>query len=501
MTVARRRPRALAVALATAAALLLTLLTTWSAPGSPDRSTPAGPRVPGIVLLVVDTLRADAIEPDGDTDGLVATRAWARDATVFRDAFATSSWTAPSIASILTGRLPTGHGVLEVGPHTRLAGSVATVATLLRDAGWATAACTGGGWVSPGTGLAAGFERFDADFDSRDPAEVVASLRASLAPGRPFLLFLHTYAAHDPYGDHYAASQRRCDPEPSPGVREVADALRSGVGGPRARQAFLREMLTSPCGRLAVVREVGVTRATRFWLTECRPFLDGGWRDEEGGAETAALLRGAYRRALGHVDRRLSATLAAVDRLPPGTAVVLVGDHGEAFGEHGVLHHGRYVFPELVRVPLLIRSESLPRGTTVDAPCSVADVAPTILDLAGIAAPSRLDGVSLRRVAAGDVPPRAIVSVVAPGDTPEDTLDAHLRRVAVRDARWAWTGVLDTRSAAWGEDRWFDRREDPEEQRPLVEAPSPRDAAAVHATRDEVRRTLEGRARRGVSGS
>ena len=481
--------------------VLLAAVTTWTAMRPRRDLAHAGASAPGIVLLVVDTLRADALEPDATSDGLARLRAWARDATTFDDAIATSSWTAPSVASILTGRLPTGHGVVEVRPHTRLAGSVRTLASLLHDAGYTTAASTGGGWVSPGTGLASGFQRFETDFDRRRPAEVVDGLRATIEPGRPFFFFLHTYAAHDPYGDHYAASQRRCDPATASDVRTLAATLRTDPPSPALRHAFLRAMLTSPCGRLAMVQEVGVAKATHYWLTECRPFLDGGWRDEPGGPEAVAGLRDAYRAALDHVDDRLAETLEAVDRLPAGTVVVVVGDHGEAFGEHGPVHHGRFVHPEMVRVPLLVRADGLPRGAVVTAPCSVADVTPTLLDLAGVPAPSGLDGVSLRRVAAGDAPRRAMVSVVAPGETPEDTLDAHLRRVAVRDAAWTWTGVLDTRTATWSEDRWYDRVADPDEHRPLATPPDPVAAAVVHATRDEVRRVLESRARRGVSGS
>ena len=465
-----------------------------------------GPNVPGVVLIVMDTLRADALDADATTDGLARTRAWARTATTFRHAIATSSWTAPSVASILTGRLPTAHGVIEVGPRTRLAASVRSLATMLREAGFATAACTGGGWVSPGAGFAAGFDRFDVDFDEQEPADAIARLRAGNPSGRPFFWMLHTYAAHDPYGDRFAAARRRCAGDPSPEAKALADAMRRGTVTPTLRQAFLREMLGSPCGRMAVTREVGVTRATKFWLDDCRPFLDGGWRTEEGGPETVAHLREAYRAGLRHVDDRLAATLDAIDRLPAGTVVVVVGDHGEAFGEHDMLYHGRFVFPEMVHVPLLVRAEGLPRGGVVDTPCSLTDLAPTVLELAGVPVPAGLDGVSLRHATRPDARPRALVSVVAPGVTPDDAVDAHLRRVAVRDAAWTWTSVLDTATGTWGPDVWFDRIRDPGEHRPLATAPGPDEAAEVYAARAREREALErrlhgGRGTARVSGS
>ncbi|MFO0931228.1 MAG: sulfatase-like hydrolase/transferase [Planctomycetota bacterium] len=465
-----------------------------------------GIAVPGVVFVVVDTLRADALDADATTDGLARTRTWARDATTFRRALATSSWTAPSVASILTGRLPTAHGVIEVGPRTRLAASVRSLATMLREAGFATAACTGGGWVSPGAGFAAGFDRFDVDFDEQEPAAVLARMGAGNPTGRPFFYLLHTYAAHDPYGDRRAASQRRCSGDPSPEARALATALRGGSVTPELRQAFLREMLASPCGRLAVTREVGVTRATKFWLEDCRPFLDGGWRAEPGGAETVAYLRDAYRAALRHVDDHLAATLDAIDRLPRGTVVVVVGDHGEAFGEHEMLYHGRFVLPEMVRVPLIVRADGLPRGDVVDAPCCLTDLVPTVLDLAGLPVPTDLDGVSLRRAGRPDAPPRALVSVVAPGVTPDDAVDAQLRRVAVRGPATTWTGVLDTTTGTWGADVWYDRTRDPDEHHPLAKAPEPSEAPEVHAARARVREALESRLRGrratgGVSGS
>src|SRR5207253_9081968 len=114
--------------------------------------------------------------------------------------------------------------------------------------------------------------------------------------------------------------------------------------------------------------------------------------------------REGYRGGVTYADevfRRTLETLAAM-HLPEGTAIAVVGDHGEALGEHGTLLHGRWLYDELVRVPLLVQAPGrLPAGAVVRGSCGVVDVMPTLLDLAGVRPPPGLDGVSLLPLARG----------------------------------------------------------------------------------------------------
>lgn len=452
-------------------------------------------RVPGIVLLCIDTLRADAMFAEPDAPGLASLRAFSRSATTFTEAYAPSSWTLPSIASLLTGLDPLHHGVVEMAPGSRLAAAVPTLAERLREAGFFTVASTGGGWVSDDGGLSSGFERFDADFDrvGADPdaaARVVRSAARAAGPDRPFFLFLHTYAAHDPYGDKGGADGTTpCARDVDRLLYDLHSELESGGPVPaELRQRFLLDSLGDPCRRRAIDARIGALASGRAWLDGCRDWLDGGWRTETGGPAAVRALRDAYRKGLRYVDRRVRAVLDAVESLPPDTIVVVAGDHGEAFGEHGPLHHGRYLFREFVHVPLVVRARGLASGAVVETPCSLLDLVPTLLDLCGLPRTTPLDGESLLDRARSGVARSVVASAHDAGDE-----ERHRRRIAVRDATAAWIGTLDIRTITWVEEQIFDRGADPEERAPksALSSASP----AFHEAVARARADLEARYR------
>jgi arylsulfatase A-like enzyme len=134
-------------------------------------------------------------------------------------------------------------------------------------------------------------------------------------------------------------------------------------------------------------------------------WLDG---DGRGTPELAAVLDRApaeYHRGLAYADRVFSRTMGALDALslPADTVFVVVGDHGEALGEHGTLSHGRLLYDEFVRVPLVVRAPGrLPAARVVEGSCGLVDVMPTLLALAGAPAEPSLDGRSLLPLAAGE---------------------------------------------------------------------------------------------------
>lgn len=452
-------------------------------------------KIPGIVVLCIDTLRADAMFAEPDAPGLASLRAFSRSATTFSEAYAPSSWTLPSIASLLTGLDPLHHGVVEMAPGSRLAAAVPTLAERLREAGFFTVASTGGGWVSDDGGLSSGFDRFDADFDRRsgDPDAAARLVRGAVrdaGPDRPFFLFLHTYAAHDPYGDKGdREGTSACEREVDGLLYDLQTALESGTPVPAdLRQRFLLDSFGDPCRRRAIDARIGALASGRAWLDGCRDWLDGAWRAETGGPAAVRALRLAYRKGLRHVDGRVRAVLDAVESLPPDTIVVVAGDHGEAFGEHGPLHHGRFLFREFVHVPLVVRARGLAPGALVETPCSLVDLVPTLLDLCGLPRTTPLDGESLLARARSGV----VRSVVAPAHDAGDR-ERHLRRIAVRDATAAWIGTLDIRTIDWVEERAFDRRADPEERSPLSALPAA--TAAFHEAVARARADLASRYR------
>jgi arylsulfatase A-like enzyme len=180
--------------------------------GKPDASRGEPPRRPDVVLITVDTLRADRVGATGGPAGVTpAIDELARGGAVFLDATAHVPLTLPSHASILTGRYPVAHGVHDNNGFT-LGADVPTLATLLHGAGYHTAAFVSSFVLRGATGLSRGFDRYDDRFQGAGRARVTtASLerRAAdvardvtqwlAAAPHPFFLWVHFYDPHAPY--------------------------------------------------------------------------------------------------------------------------------------------------------------------------------------------------------------------------------------------------------------------------------------------------------------
>jgi arylsulfatase A-like enzyme len=300
---------------------------------------PAGRQ--GIILITIDSLRIDRVggyapdrPPVTPAIDLVAATG-----VRFASAFTPSVSTVPSAASVLTGLLPSGHGLRDdLGGH--LAPGVKTIADRLRAAGWATAAVVGTNRLDSERGLAGGFDRYDDQIKGirkaavglskeRRAAEVTdRGLLAidSLPPDRPFFLWLHYY---DPHYDY--------DPE---------EPQKSAYS-------------SSP--------------------------YDG---------EVAA------------VDASIGAALRSIrDRTTGGRLLfVVAGTHGEALGDRGETGHGIYLNDVTTRVPLVMTlgRPGVGGGRVVGEPVSLLDVAPTLLEFAGLPPVPGLAGVSQAAALAAD---------------------------------------------------------------------------------------------------
>ncbi len=384
---------------------------------NPGGSDGGGDPRPDIVLVVIDTLRADHLSAYGyrrptspRLDRLAA------EGTLFLQSFSAATWTLPSTASLLTGLPPDRHGA-RTGDDT-LPEAAVTLAEELRELGYRTAAITDGGFVDPQWGFGQGFDRYETT-ERRDRGRqrvrqgAAAALRF-LEENRhaPFFLLLHTYEPHQPYFN------------------------REGFGDP-----FLREIGEETGGAAAV---------------EVDPDLR---LDERGLARAVALYDGEIRRVDHYFGQVLDRLAARAGR----TAVVVTSDHGEEFQEHGSLDHfAGKLFEENVRVPLILwapRLAASPAGRRVAAPVSGLDVVPTLLALAG--APERaraLPGRDLLAVAAGE-----------PGSEPRALLVQGLSTPAVpRAVRYRLdhrdrTLVFD---ALTGGTAGYDRAADPAMARP-----------------------------------
>jgi arylsulfatase A-like enzyme len=372
-------------------------------------STPLGWRPgrqrPWVVLYVVDTFRFDD-SPYAADPGRAgpAFAALADDGIVYRRAFSVTSWTRPSVASLLTGFPPAVHGVFD--RQDRLPGSISRLPVVLAEAGWHTAAFSTNPNVLPLWGFLDGFDRFvDIDTETWVQERGFSALRDRVLAlveehsDRPVFLYVHDNEPHLPY-------------RPLPRYREIFGAPPEGSEAELPR-ADVAEAL--PASRLLYRAAI---RATS---------------DRFGSLLEALRSAGRYEDAL----------------------VVLVGDHGEEFGEHGGVAHGRTLYQEQLHVPLVIKppSEAVAPGA-VDVPVTLEDVAPTVLSLLEVPAPPALAERRLPWPGEASGEPRIVMSAL--------DLDGRRADAAIW---WPWKYLR-----ASGGEQIFDLAADPAETADLAKA-------------------------------
>jgi len=319
-------------------------------PGTPA-ARPWGTPRPDVVLVLVDTLRADMLAPYGGAPELApALNAFAERARVFTHARSNAAWTLPSVATLLTGVHPGLHGAVE--ENLSLARELPTFVEALARAGYRTGAVTDANFVSPIHGLEQGFEWFSEHYppawerwEEREPSSwnltrTLDEARAFLAAddGRPTFLLVHTYRVHEPYRI---------------GAEE----------DPRANRALL-------------------ARAAEIAGTD-EPPPDVGRRIMLG---LMPELRAQYEEGVKDLDQKLGPflqELEAADFFARGH-LFLTSDHGEALGENQDFGHGNHLWEVKLRVPLLWRG---PRITPARVPhvATLLDLAPTVAALTGLA--------------------------------------------------------------------------------------------------------------------
>jgi arylsulfatase A-like enzyme/cytochrome c-type biogenesis protein CcmH/NrfG len=315
--------------------LLCLVCSVASAMAATTKPPPAKSQPPNVILITLDTTRADRMGFLGSKHGLTPNLdALARQSVVFTHAYSQVPLTTASHATVLTGTYPQFHQVNDFG--VPLAEDLPYAPYIFRGSGYHTAAFVGSLVLDPATRSAPGFERgfdtYDAGFHRRHQGEdryQAIERRGGEVVGHtlewltthyegPFFIWVHLYDPHDPY-----------DP-PEPYKTKYASAPYDG------EIAYV----DAAVGKLL------------SWLR----------------------LRGLY----------------------DGALIAVMADHGEALGEHGETTHGIFLYDETIRVPLLFK---LPReryaGKRIDSRAGLVDVLPTILEAVGIAIPHDVQGESL----------------------------------------------------------------------------------------------------------
>jgi len=332
-----------------------------------EQGSEAPERPPNLLFVVVDTLRADHVGANGYPLQTTPTiDRIGREGAVFTQAIAQSSWTRPSMATLLTGLYPTTTGLtchnfrIPQGDCDLLSPKVVTLAEELRDEhGYRTAGIAANINLDPVFGFDQGYDHYvsiaerisgggEGEWRNKNDwlrestalvTEEALDWLAAPRPDRPFLLYLHYLDPHAPY-------------EPP--------AATAGSFPPAIYEAAPR---------------------------------------------TSALLS-LYDEEILYVDQELQRVLDALEAAGERerTAIVVVSDHGEEFHDHGSLEHGWTMYDEQLRVPLVLSIPGVTRaGSVIDEQVRLLDVVPTLLEGLGLSAalPARLQGTSLLPLLAG----------------------------------------------------------------------------------------------------
>ena len=338
----------------------------------PRASARAG--APNVLLVVVDTQRRDRSSAYGygreTTPNLerLAARGLAYDA-----AYATSSWTWPSTASLLTGRQPEAHGVVDFR-SCWLEDELATLAESLQEAGFTTGAFSANPLVSAHRNFDQGFETFVATPDCAKGDAIVPPALEWLTENRArrFFLYLHL---HDPHVPHRPRAE---------------DLLRfTGASEPRY----------DPLAMQARTMEL---RNRREHTQDDRPRPELVIPPEE-----ARWYTDVYDACVASADYWFGVVLDTLEELglAENTLVAATSDHGEELLDHGMLNHNHALWQELVAVPLVLAGPGIPRGERVALPVSNRHLAPTLARLAGVPFPAPDDFQDLAAPAALDARP------------------------------------------------------------------------------------------------
>lgn len=297
-----------------------------------------------VLFLLADTYRADNLEAwGGDPRIAPKLNAVANESRRFLQARAPATWTLPSHAAFLCGMYPLQCGVRE--GDDRIPASAWTLAEHFAAAGYRTAAVTDRGFVSRAFGMDQGFEWFDEG--QVDEERTVTAIERILAAddGRPLFLFVQSYRAHDPYRTRpYTAKRLGPDFRPRWTIKETLPYLTGYIRkGPR-----------------------GV------------PFADEV-------AERAADYERHYRGASADLDFLFGVLLDRFETsgLRDNAVLCVTSDHGESFGQHGVVGHGSGVWDDQALVPLLLRAPGLTPGDDSHS-SSLIDLPRTLTVLAGL---------------------------------------------------------------------------------------------------------------------
>jgi len=371
---------------------------------------------PNVLLISVDTLRHSNLGCYGyDRPTSPHIDKFAQEGVVFENMISVAPWTLPTHASILTGLYPSFHGIQEDG--VKLSSQIKTLAEVFQAHGYRTIGVISHIYVSSVFGFDEGFDHFDDSLiegGMTSPiAEQVVDRFLDLVDddlSKPFFGFIHFF---DPHADYMA---------PRPFRNRFADPNYRGLtdGSYTAALKFYSRSVHMP--------EADLKQLIAYYDEEI------AYVDSEIGILLEVL------RKHGQLDN---------------TIIAFTADHGEEFKEHGGLGHGRTLYREQLRVPFIIKGHhDLKPGTHCKKLVSPIDIAPTLLQLAGLNGLHNCQGRSM--IDAGKKNNRPVFS---------ESIQFGVGMRSVQLGKFKAHQYLEKRN-------FFDLSKDPWERRPLCKDPT-----------------------------
>lgn len=340
------------------------------APPLPRAAVAAPAQAGPVIFIVVDTLRADHLPAYGYSEGHTPNLdAFARDAVRFENAFSNASWTRPSFATLLSGRYPSSHRTM--GKSSSLPNEIVTLPEALHAGGYTTRGIVTNYNVAP-------FFHFDQGFDTYEYLEPDFVLGANDTAAK--LLFIQF-------------------------ARQQIETIRARMGTVEPGSAY-RDAETV---NRAVVADLGHLPSDSPWLLFVaymdphdpyfpHPYRGNGYSRAAHPMPTAAeapMLESLYNGEITYWDEHFGHLVAELRRrgLYDSSTIIVTGDHGEEFNEHGGFWHGTTLYDEQVHIPLFIK---MPNGQFAGSTRSEwvqhVDIMPTLLHLNGLPVPGGVQG-------------------------------------------------------------------------------------------------------------
>lgn len=357
------------------------------------------PRPVNVLLILIDTLRADYLGSYGSTSGAspVIDRLAATGA-LFEKNIGQCTWTLPATTSVLTGLFPSSHGAVATGMS--VASPVPTLSEVLNQSGYRTAAFTENAYIRPQFGFGRGFDYFWTYwlpwvFDGTAVMRVVNRLHL------PKIEFTNKHAyvtiphIHGPEGVNWDA-------------RAAADACLEWLEGDSQAPFLAYVHFMGPHGPYGPREYLLDGDAPSKRLTDFPRPMGGAYplNDPAGEAtpEETDHMKLLYTADIRCVDFHIGRILDWLETNGKlsDTMVIVTADHGEEFQEHGSWNHGSSAFTEVGRVPFILNhGGTVPAGVRVDRVTRQIDLMPTVLDYLGLDCPEGVQGRSVRPLVDG----------------------------------------------------------------------------------------------------